>query len=745
MQMENIRDRRVDADSLFGETEALRLHQLRLLEWMVTTGRKRFVDEPQPAVRDKPAAIPDTWNLTKGVEPHAWQHQCIAKWLKKRGRGTVKVVTGAGKTLLALFIAELVQNTEDKDLHLGIVVPTIVLMHQWYDAILEHGNVPAEGIGRLGGGYDEGLGGGKRILISVLASASERLPKLVKEANVEEHLLLVADECHHAGASEMSKVLKTKCRWSLGLSATPERDDDDDLGYNESLLGKKLGPIIYEFNLADALREGLVPKFTINHYGLSMTVNERQRYEALSRSITDAMSKLKVQRDSRSDGDFFSWARSVASRNQGDIGTIAMRFISDVSKRRELLSHLEARRDAVIQLIEQEFRINPDARVILFHESITDVMDLFARLWQRGLQAIAEHSELPASYRETGLDYFRKGIARIIVSARSLIEGFNVPAVDVGIIVASSGSVRQRIQSLGRMLRRHRGLNGEEKTSCIHVLYAADSSEENIYGKVDWYEATGVDSNKFYLWDVETEPRSQNGPPRTPLPTEEQIDSDSLEAGARYPGQYEGAELSCDSQRNITNADGQYAVDTTDVAEAVLKIKGSGGKFRVTSKRHFVLVRVPSDEEWETLYVTQLAKPLRFDAPTQKAGSREEAMKWAGSAQTGDRYPFAGLPMIDGGLRFKQKSGGVISKKVRGGEVFARSGEKAEDASKGIDALRLVEAIKYLQKVGKRVTRIEINEARHALYREAGQLNFICVLQKGLEFPDAQQYGGVIG
>ena len=51
--------------------------------------------------------------------------------------------------------------------------------------------------------------------------------------------MLVADECHRAGANEMSKVLKTKCRWSLGLSATPEREDDDDAGYDKSLLGKK--------------------------------------------------------------------------------------------------------------------------------------------------------------------------------------------------------------------------------------------------------------------------------------------------------------------------------------------------------------------------------------------------------------------------------------------------------------------------------------------------------------------------
>jgi len=537
----------------------------------------------------------------------------------------------------------------------------------------------------------------------------------------------------------MSKVLKTKYRWSLGLSATPEREDDDDAGYDESYLGKKLGPIIYEFNLADALREGLVPKFTINHYGLKMTPNERQRYEALSRSITDAMSQLKAQRDSRLDGDFFSWARSVASRNQGDIGAIAVRFISDVSKRRELLNHLQARRNAVIKLIEREFSLNPEARFILFHESIADVMDLFARLYQRGLKVIAEHSELPASYRETGLDQFRKGIARIIVSARSLIEGFNVPAVDVGIIVASSGSVRQRIQSLGRVLRRHRGPTGEEKTSCIHVLYAADSVEENIYTKLDWYEATGVDSNKFYVWDIEAEPQGREGPPRTPLPTDEQIASDILEPGSRYPGQYEGVELTCDSQRNITNTEGQYAVGTAEIAEAILKIKGSGGKFRITPKRRFVLVRVPSEEEWETLYVTTLAKPLRFDVPPRKAASSEDAVKWASNARTGDLYPFSGIPVVGDNLRFKQKSGGVISKKVRGGEVFARTGSKAEDLSRGAEAERLVAAIKELQKIGKKVNRIEINEAKHVVYREAGQLFFVCALHADLEFPQGQQ------
>lgn len=81
---ESSRKPRMDLDSLFGRAEELRLHQLRLLEWMHTAGRKRFVDDTQPPVVHEPLGIPDIWKLTNGVEPHAWQQQCIAEWRRKR-------------------------------------------------------------------------------------------------------------------------------------------------------------------------------------------------------------------------------------------------------------------------------------------------------------------------------------------------------------------------------------------------------------------------------------------------------------------------------------------------------------------------------------------------------------------------------------------------------------------------------------------------------------------------------------
>jgi hypothetical protein len=281
------------------------------------------------------------------------------------------------------------------------------------------------------------------------------------------------------------------------------------------------------------------------------------------------------------------------------------------------------------------------------------------------------------------------------------------------------------------MLRRHRGRSGEEKTSCIYVLYATNSSEENIYGKLDWNETTGVDRNRYYHWNIKDDPVAQEGPPKTPRPTETQIDADTLKAGDKYPGQYEGMELSCDAQRNVRDASGRYALDTGSLAEAVLQVKGSTGRFRVTPKRNFVLVRISDGEEWETIFVTKLAAPLRFtDTGT---ASVADAKSWQETAKPGDRYPFGGLAPADGDIRFKAKSGGIIAKRVRGGESFARQGAKAEDPDKGADAERLVAAIKSFS--GKKITKLEWNEALHVCYREGGQLFFICALTKGLEFP----------
>ncbi|GAI75126.1 unnamed protein product, partial [marine sediment metagenome] len=90
-------------------------------------------------------------------------------------------------------------------------------------------------------------------------SAAMKLPSITEE-KLGSKLLLVVDECHRAGASEMRKVFKVNRKYELGLSATPEREDSEEEkngiifngNYNDSLLGREIGPLIYEMTLKQA-------------------------------------------------------------------------------------------------------------------------------------------------------------------------------------------------------------------------------------------------------------------------------------------------------------------------------------------------------------------------------------------------------------------------------------------------------------------------------------------------------------
>ncbi|MFL2974137.1 MAG: helicase-related protein [Candidatus Thalassarchaeaceae archaeon] len=53
-----------------------------------------------------------------------------------------------------------------------------------------------------------------------------------------------------------------------------------------------------------------------------------------------------------------------------------------------------------------------------------------------------------------------------MLSVKALAEGVDVPSADVGIIRVSTGSVRQRIQTIGRMLRK----SGAEKAT-VYIFH----------------------------------------------------------------------------------------------------------------------------------------------------------------------------------------------------------------------------------------------------------------------------------
>jgi len=233
------------------------------------------------------------------------------------------------------------------------------------------------------------------------------------------------------------------------------------------------------------------------------------------------------------------------------------------------------------------------------------------------------------AWNEFAVEWFDEGgFANVMLSVKALIEGVDVPSADVGIVRVSSGSVRQRTQTLGRVLRTG---NDPDETSELYVLYARNTVDENIFREYDWDDQLATAEVEHLVWDPDGDwtagnwdteatfrecvrpadedelPEVETGPDR-PIP-----DPENLDRGDRYPGPQEGYRFSIDSDGRPfeKTADGrQYIRHETaeEIAEYVSRQKG-GGTVRVNEANHaivfidsdpvFVGVTEPEDFEFE--------------------------------------------------------------------------------------------------------------------------------------------------
>ena len=74
------------------------------------------------------------------------------------------------------------------------------------------------------------------------------------------------------------------------------------------------------------------------------------------------------------------------------------------------------------------------------------------------------------------LDGFKKGKFKAIVSSQVLDEGIDVPDANVGIIVSGTGSSREFIQRLGRLLRPAEG----KDLAILYELVSKDTGEVRV-------------------------------------------------------------------------------------------------------------------------------------------------------------------------------------------------------------------------------------------------------------------------
>jgi superfamily II DNA or RNA helicase len=224
-----------------------------------------------------------------------------------------------------------------------------------------------------------------------------------------------------------------------------------------------LGPIIYEYDYNQALRDGVIAPFELANVRISLTEPEELAYSKLTRRIVPLFKRRQ---------------KGEAVEEQLQRLLIMRARVSTAARNRY---------PATIKLLDR----HRQERAIVFHEQIEAAEILTSLLKAGGHRVAAYHSRLGPSLRQDNLRMFRRGEIDVLVTCRALDEGINVPDASVAIITASTASTRQRIQRLGRVLRPAPG----KAMATVYTVYATEQEAERL--KVEATRLEGADSVRW--------------------------------------------------------------------------------------------------------------------------------------------------------------------------------------------------------------------------------------------------------
>lgn len=380
----------------------------------------------------------DTLELTPSLqmEPYPHQQEALEAWQHQR-RGLVVLPTAAGKTYLAQLA---IQSTQRSTL---IMVPTLDLMHQWY-AHLEAA-FPDADIGLLGGGSRDRT----PILIATYDSAAIQAENLGNRYG-----LLVFDECHHL-PSTFNRVIAEYAiaPYRLGLTATPERSD----GKHEDL-EILIGPTVYRKSAEELAGIALAKHKTVQ-IQVKLSAQERQQYDELIQTRNQFLQSAHIFL-----GSLQGWQQFVRESARSKAG------------RRAMLAHRQAR--AIAFGNEGKLRVLADLLAQHHPEQtliFTDDNATVYRISQDFLIPAITH-KTPVKERHDILQRFRSGEYPTLVASRVLNEGVDVPEASIAIVLSGTGSTREYVQRLGRVLRKGKD---PTKLALLYEVIAEDTSEEN--------------------------------------------------------------------------------------------------------------------------------------------------------------------------------------------------------------------------------------------------------------------------
>ena len=365
-------------------------------------------------------------------EPRPYQTEALLAWRAHRRRGVVVLPTGAGKSHLALLAID------DKKRSTLVVAPTLDLVRQWIDLLSASFGMH---IGLVGGGDHD---------VQPLTVTTYDSLSLHAENFGARFGLAVFDECHHL-PSESYAMAARMCLapYRLGLTATPERADGRD-----AALEPLIGPIAYRKDIVELSGEYLAP-YDTERVSVDLSREERAEHDAQRALYRDFVRRHGIRMSQPS-----GWGEFILLSSRSDEGRRAM---AAYRRQRELAFAPAAKLEYLDYLLHE----HRNDRAILFTQDNATAYAIARRFLVPALThqtRVRERSAILAGLAD--------GTYRAIVTSKVLNEGVDVPDANVAVILSGSGSVREHVQRLGRILRKKGA-----KRAVLYELVTEETSE----------------------------------------------------------------------------------------------------------------------------------------------------------------------------------------------------------------------------------------------------------------------------
>jgi superfamily II DNA or RNA helicase len=395
--------------------------------------------------------------------PREYQKIAYKNWVENNRRGLFAMATGTGKTLTALncVLEEFKQTNSYKFI---VLVPTNALATQWIEESKDKFNYQntilcssgnnswnAE-IKQLGKNILFGRNDNFAVITTYATFKGVKFQSILMEFFKSEfnNIVLIADEAHNFGAPGFLKVIPNYFNKRIGLSATPERqfDDNGNVLLNEFFSCSE-HEYTFEYNMKTAIENGILCKYKYYPVIVDLEIDEQENYLKLSNELLKYIdSETGKYKESDYVSNLLIRRKNIIHKAKNKLNAL-ISIINTIGKENFKKAFIYVPEGIEVEYTTNEFTPEQDDNEI--HNIIN-----------KYIIALYEHFQLKmakftgdTNNRDQILDQFKIGNLDALLAMKCLDEGVDIPETKYAIFCSSTGNPRQYIQRRGRVLRMH--------------------------------------------------------------------------------------------------------------------------------------------------------------------------------------------------------------------------------------------------------------------------------------------------